>query len=133
MKAFKRIQPKTSDDIKSDKDCMVRSVTLATGESYSKVHELMYKCGWRATRKKSEGKWEDQILKTLDELGFKATKIAFPAVRGQKRMTAKTMTNDGTYILRVAKHVVCMSEGILLDTWDCSDKCVYFAWRIEKK
>ncbi len=29
MKAFKRIQPKTSDDIKSVKDCMIRSVTLA--------------------------------------------------------------------------------------------------------
>ena len=133
MKAFKRIQPKTTEDIKCDKDCMVRSVTLATGESYNKVYEIMYKFGWRTSRKKTDTNWEDQITKTLDELGFKSTKINFPPVKGQSRMTAKNMPNSGNYILRVAKHVVNMNEGILQDTWDCSDKCVYFAWEIKKK
>jgi hypothetical protein len=43
MKAFKRIQPKTSDDIRNDRDCMIRSVTISTGETYSKVYEIVYK------------------------------------------------------------------------------------------
>jgi hypothetical protein len=40
------------------------------------------------------------------------------------------MTHEGTWILRSAKHVAAFNEGNLLDTWDCSDKCVYFAWLI---
>ena len=133
MKAFKRIQPKTSDDIKCGNDCMIRSVTLATGAPYNKVYELMYKLGWRTNRKTSKGNWEDQITKTLDELGFTTTKIKYPPIKGQSRMTAKTMPNTGNYILRIAKHVVNMNEGILQDTFDCSDKCVYFAWEITSK
>ncbi len=132
MKAFLKTQPKTSEDIKCSKDCMVRSVSIATDTPYSKVHEIMYKYGWRATRSKSVGKWEDQITNTLDELGFKYRKVSYPAVKGQSRMTANTMVNSGTFILRMSRHVAAYKEGILMDTWDCSDKCVYFAWEISK-
>ena len=132
MKAFLKTQPKTSEDIKCSKDCMVRSVSIATDTPYSKVHEIMYKYGWRATRSKSVGKWEDQITNTLDELGFKYRKVSYPAVKGQSRMTAIKMQNDGTFILRMSHHVAAYKEGILMDTWDCSDKCVYFAWEIKR-
>jgi hypothetical protein len=47
-------------------------------------------------------------------------------------MTATTMVNSGTFILRMSRHVAAYKEGILMDTWDCSDKCVYFAWEISK-
>lgn len=133
MKAFLKIQPKSENDIKCDNDCMIRSVALVTNSIYSDVHKIMYNNGWRASRRKSIGNWEDQIVKTLDELGFKSEKISYPAIKGNTRMTAQKMSNDGDYILRMSKHVACMSNGILKDTFDCSDKCVYFAWRVSKK
>ena len=111
---------------------MIRSVAIATDTPYSKVHEIMYRHGWRATRSKSVGNWEDQITNTLSELGFKYRKVSYPAVKGQSRMTANTMVNSGTFILRMSRHVAAYKEGILMDTWDCSDKCVYFAWEISK-
>jgi hypothetical protein len=132
MRAFLKTQPKTQEDIKCSKDCMIRSVAIATDTPYSKVHEIMYKYGWRATRSKSTGKWEDQVTNTLDELGFKYRKVSYPAVKGESRMTATTMVNSGTFILRMSRHVAAYKEGILMDTWDCSDKCVYFAWEISK-
>jgi len=132
MKAFLKTQPKTEEDIKCDKDCMIRSVAIATDTPYNKVYETMYKNGWRTTRRNSKGNWEDQITKTLTELGFKFQKISYPAVKGQSRMTARKMINEGTYILRMSKHVAAYKEGILMDTWDCSDKCVYFAWKAWK-
>lgn len=132
MRAFLKTQPKTSEDIKCDSDCMIRSVAISTDTPYSKVHEIMYKNGWRANRSNSKGNWEDQITNTLNELGFKYRKVSYPAVKGKPRMTASKMVNHGTYILRVSKHVAAYKEGILMDTWDCSEKCVYFAWEIFK-
>ena len=132
MRAFLKTQPKTEEDIKCDKDCMIRSVAIATDTPYNKVYETMYKNGWRTTRRNSKGNWEDQITKTLTELEFKFHKISYPAVKNQPRMTARKMINEGTYILRMSKHVAAYKEGILMDTWDCSDKCVYFAWKAWK-
>jgi len=133
---FQKTQPKTTEDIKSNYDCMIRSVAIATGADYAQVHKLMYGFGWRASRRRSKGKWEEQITKTLDALGFKATRISYPAVKGQPRMTGnqlKSEDKDNTYIIRVAKHVACIQEGTLKDTWNCGGKCVYFAWKVEKK
>jgi len=113
---------------------MVRAVSNVTGVEYSKVHKLMYENGWRATRRNSKGKWENQITKTLDELGFKYERISFPGIKGEKRMTSKILSDmdpNGKYIVRVSKHISVLYSGKLLDTWDCSDKCVYFAWKIK--
>ena len=48
-------------------------------------------------------------------------------------MTAKTLSElnqKDDYIIRMARHVAALSGDTLLDTWDCSDKCVYFVWKI---
>jgi len=131
---FKYTQPKTENDIKCSGDCMVRAVTIVTNSDYSNVHKLMYENGWRATRRKSDKDWEKQITKTLDDLGFTYERISFPGIKGEKRMTAKTLVEndpEGKYIIRVSKHVAALDSGVLLDTWDCSDKCIYFAWKIK--
>ena len=64
-----------------------------------------------------------------------ATKIAFPAVKGQRRMTPAQFCRDypkGTYILRVTKHVFVVRDGIIYDTFENRpDRCVYCAWAIE--
>ena len=74
-----------------------------------------------------------EIIISLDELGLKYDRCSFPGEKGKKRMTAKTLTKQdpkGKYIIRVAGHVAAVCESTLLDTWDCSDKCIYFAWKI---
>ena len=40
------------------------------------------------------------------------------------------MFPKGSYILNMAKHLSCCVDGVIYDTWDCSDKCVYTAYRI---
>lgn len=131
---FQFTQPKGENDIKSGVDCMVRAVTNITKEEYTKVHKIMYGHGWRASRRSSKGNWEDHITKTLDDLGVKYERISFPGVKGQSRMTGKQLASldpNGKYIIRVSKHVAALDCGKLLDTWDCSDKCVYFVWKIK--
>lgn len=127
---FQYTQPKGEGDIKCPKDCMIRAVSNLTDKPYKLVHSIMYRHGWRANRSNSHGHWEDQLTKTLDELGVYYKKVKFPAIKGQKRMTAKSLDESKSYIIRVSKHVACLKKGVLMDTYDCSDKCVYFAFEI---
>lgn len=46
-------------------------------------------------------------------------------------MTAGTFSEKypkGKYILNMAKHWSCCVDGIIYDTWDCTEKCVYTAY-----
>ena len=48
-------------------------------------------------------------------------------------MTAGTFSEkypEGKYILNMAKHWSCCVDGIIYDTWDCTEKCVYTAYRV---
>jgi hypothetical protein len=133
---FQYTQPKKITDIKSDNDCMIRSVSLVTDTPYDVVHNVMYSHGWRASRRNSKGRWEDHILKSLNNIGYKATKISFPAKKNQERMNGETICKqypEGVFLLRMSHHLSCLKDGVIYDTFDCSFKCVYFAWKIEKK
>ena len=37
----------------------------------------------------------------------------------------------GRYILNMAGHWSCCVDGVIYDTWDCSEKCVYTAYKVE--
>ena len=59
--------------------------------------------------------------------------IAFKSVKNQSRMNGVEFMNKynkGIYILRMAHHCTVCIDGDILDTWDCTDKCVYGAWKI---
>ena len=62
--------------------------------------------------------------------------LDFPAIRGKRRMTAAAFCKlypKGRFILRMEHHVACVKDGKILDTHDCSDRCVYAAWEIEPR
>lgn len=61
-------------------------------------------------------------------------KLSFPAEKGKPRMNGKRFSQEfskGSYILNMARHLSCCVDGIIYDTWDCSDKCVYTAWKVK--
>ena len=62
----------------------------------------------------------------LAELGFTYTGVSNK--KGSKRPTidefAKAHKN-GTYVVTVAHHVVCVKDGKYYDTWDSGDNCMY--------
>ena len=64
--------------------------------------------------------------KYLEDNGFKWVGVS--VTKGKKRPTVQSFTQahkEGTYILRVAHHVVTVSEGYFWDTWDSGNKSVY--------
>ncbi len=107
-------------------DCTVRAVALARALPYDTAYELMAGDG----RKCSAG---FDVVKWLDNQTW-AKKIAFPAVKGQKRMNPVSFTDaypKGIYICRVAKHVFTVIDGVVQDTFvSRPDRCIYTAWLI---
>ena len=60
-------------------------------------------------------------------------KLSFPAVKGEPRMNGERFCQAyprGRYILNMAGHLTCCVDGVIYDTWDCSQKCVYNAWKV---
>ena len=60
-------------------------------------------------------------------------KMSFPAVKGKPRMNGERFCKaypKGHYILSMAGHLSCCIDGVIYDTWDCSDKCVYTAYKV---
>lgn len=60
--------------------------------------------------------------------------FSFPAVKGKPRMTPGAFARahpKGRFILSLAHHNVAVREGIVIDIWDCTKRCVYKAWEIE--
>lgn len=64
---------------------------------------------------------------------LKGRKMSFPATKGQPRMNGERFCNafpKGRYILNMAGHWSCCVNGVIYDTWDCSQKCVYTAYEV---
>ena len=59
--------------------------------------------------------------------------MSFPAVTGQPRMNGHRFCKaypKGRYILKMASHLTVCVDGIIYDTQDCKEKCVYTAFKL---
>lgn len=113
------------------KDCAKRAITLATGKDYKEVQREL-------NRTKAITHCDiynrPKNIKYYIEHVLKCRKISYPAEKGKSRMNGLVFAIDhptGRYILRMAGHLSCCIDGKILDTWDCSEKCVYNAWKVE--
>jgi hypothetical protein len=113
------------------KDCVKRALAIATGKDYMEIQRELNRLkkitGCQIFNER--GNFKYYIEKVL-----KCTKLSFPAEKGKERMNGYQFTLEypkGIYILRMAGHLTCCKDGVINDTWDCSDKCVYNAWEVK--
>ena len=114
-------------------DCVKRAIAMASGKDYHDVSiELnRYKKISGAEKFNEPKNYEGYIERVLS-----AKKKSFPAVAGQPRMNGAKFCEEfpkGSYILRMAGHLSACVDGVICDTWDCSNKCVYKAWKINHR
>lgn len=112
-------------------DCVKRAITKAAGMDYHEVSlELnRHKRITGASTFNQDKNWKSYVENVLN-----GTKLSFPAVAGRPRMNGDRFCRaypKGSYILNMAGHLSCCVDGIIYDTWDCSNKCVYTAYKIE--
>lgn len=111
-------------------DCVKRAITLVAQMDYHQVQlELnRYK---KVTKTKVYNDRKNCNAYCENVLGM--TKLSFPAVAGEDRMNGDRFTRaypKGRYILNMAGHWTACVDGVIYDTWDCRDKCVYTAYKM---
>ena len=110
-------------------DCVKRAICLAEGRDYKDVKNDLNRLKRELGLKKfnSNENWKTYLERKNYE------KISFPAKAGECRMNGHRFAEihpAGSYILRMSKHLVACVDGVILDTWDCRDKCVYNAYKV---
>ncbi len=111
-------------------DCVVRAITIAVDDDYLEVrkHLNRVKKELKETSYKNK-KFMDKYAKLN---GW--NKISFPAIKGVPRLRGKDFVKQypkGTYILKLAGHIVTVVDGVYLDTWDSTEKMIYKAWEVK--
>lgn len=110
-------------------DCVKRAIAKGLEKDYKQVQlELNRLKKITGAKEFNENK---NFRRYITDNG--GVRMSFPAVKGQPRMNGHRMCKaypKGRYILEVAKHITVMVDGVIYDTWDCRDKCVYVAYKL---
>lgn len=110
-------------------DCVTRAIAIAAGKDYKEVYDTMAKGMSMLGESKSarNGVKKKVYHKYLLENGFEwipTMKVG----QGCKVHLRSDELPKGTLIVRVTKHLACVIDGVLNDTYDCSRegaRCVY--------
>lgn len=116
-------------------DCVVRAICNATGKDYKEVYDainVMAKSE-RITKRKHDkssarnGVYKETWKKYLESLGWKWHSCMSIGSGCTTHLRSDELPK-GTIIVQVSKHLTCVKDGVLYDTYDCSrngTRCVY--------
>lgn len=111
-------------------DCVKRAIVKTTGMDYMEVQRELnrHKKLTKASSFNEDRNWKSYVERILN-----GVKLSFPAQAGKPRMNGERFCKaypKGSYILQMAGHLSACVDGVIYDTWDCSSKCVYLAYKI---
>lgn len=125
-KRYKYYQPNSKDLKDEYGDCTIRALSKALGVSWLEAFDLTIPFCRKHQVSNIFGAPSKIERQMIEPLGFKYQGISNK--KGSKRPTVDSFAKGhptGTYILNVANHVVCCTDGIYYDTWDCGGKSLY--------
>jgi len=127
---YKYYQPNKKDLKDNYGDCVIRSLTKALDMEWLQIFEELLPYA-RELQCMPNGK--PCYEKYLKDKGFIYNGIS--NAKGTKRPTVDRFAKDhktGTYVLRVAHHLVTVVDGFYYDTWDSGEKSLYGYWEKQK-
>lgn len=122
-------------------DCVTRAIAIATGKPYQEVYDEMFsrmkEFGENSYSRKAKraakvstprrGIYREVYQPYLEELGWEWVPTMEIGSGCKVHLNANELPK-GTIITRLSKHVACVKDGVLHDTYDCSrdgTRCVY--------
>lgn len=119
-------------------DCVTRAIANGTGMDYKEVYDLInsYSKQEHITKKKKhkssarDGVYTETARKVLEDLGWKWVPTMFIGRGCQVHLKEDELPN-GTLIVKLSKHLTCVKDGKLYDTYNCTrdgTRCVYGYW-----
>lgn len=102
-------------------DCTVRAISKAMGQAWDKTYwGLCIEGGIAKDMPSSNAVWGAY----LKRYGYHRHLAPDDITVGE----FAEKYDQGTYILALSGHVVCVVDGILYDTWDSSNEIVLYYW-----
>ena len=119
-------------------DCVCRAIAIANNMDYKEVYNLIneYAKKEKTGRRKRgisnarTGVYKNTEKKILESLGWKY-KATMGIGTGCKVHLKEDELPNGTIIVQVSRHLTCIIDGVINDTYDCSrdgSRCVYGYW-----
>ena len=120
---------------KDVRDCVTRSIAIATGKDYKEVYDALNELAKRertGKRKKKvsnsrSGVYRTTYEKYLKSIGWEWTPTMKIGTGCRVHLRADELPR-GTLIVKVTHHLTCVKDGVIHDTFDPSDdgeRCVY--------
>jgi len=123
-KHFKQYNPNPAN--KKTSDCVIRALCKATNKEWDSIYVSLMLIGFELKTIPNDGEtWKKYLM----ERGFVYNSIA--VTKGSKRPTVYGFAKEhpeGTYVLKVAKHIVTVVDGYYYDIYDCGVCSVYSYW-----
>jgi len=107
-------------------DCVIRAIMCATGKTWGQVFLDLCEIGLRNKTMPAE---KSTYQKYLEQIGWKKQRM--PRHKDNTRYTLEQFANEnkkGSFIISLANHLTVIVDGNLIDTWDCSYKCLNNYW-----
>lgn len=120
-------------------DCVTRAISIASGKDYKEVYDAINELAKseRITKRKKgrssarNGVYKDTAKAYIENvLGWK-WHPTMNIGQGCKVHMKSDELPSGVIIVRLSKHLACIKDGVLYDTYDCSregTRCVYGYW-----
>ena len=125
-------------------DCVTRAICNATGKDYKEVYtrlkelakeETPKQCARHRGGKRSSvrnGVFKETWKKYLNEIGWVHISTMGIGTKERVHLREDELPKDETIIVQVSKHLTCVKNGIIYDTYDCSrggERMVYGYWK----
>lgn len=121
-------------------DCVTRAICNATGKDYKEVYDRLKAMAKKESvkthrgHKKSsvrDGVFKETWKKYLEEIGWEHVITAKIGQKEKVHLNEKELPTDQTMIVQVSRHLTCVKNGVLYDTYDCTrdgERMVYGYW-----
>lgn len=105
-------------------DCVVRAISLAEGKTWDETYEKL-----------SDMAQEDGIL--LDDVNFVEDYLDehYKRVPHCSKLVGEFVEEcpHGIYLVTMEGHITVIIDGVIYDTFDCSDRRIWCIWHVPKR
>lgn len=117
-------------------DCVTRAICNATGKDYKEVYDRLNEMAQKESVKRHRrskrsnsrnGVFKETWKRYLKEIGWVHHKTCELGSRAEKIKFVDGALPNGTLIVQLSRHLTCLKDGVIYDTYDCSKK-EYYDW-----
>lgn len=104
-------------------DCVIRAISFAEYKTWDETYKEL------SILAQDEGVLLDNVEFVEDYLDKRYDRIP------HKSKTIKELIEEyplGTYLITMAGHITVVRDGILYDTFDCSNRKIWSVWEVNK-